>query len=413
MLKNRNGHDADQLGFDMPSPQSKRARTSAESKPLRLRVAGLFAGIGGVELGLSRSGHESSLLCEFDAAANSVLDARFPEVQRHGDVTTLKKLPKGTDLITAGFPCQDLSQAGKTAGISGARSGLVGEVFRLLEAKKTPWVLLENVPFMLQLAKGQALDVIVAELERLGYSWAYRVLDSRAFGVPQRRERVFLLASRVGDPRDYLLTDDAGEQPEPGPEDKAFGFYWTEGLRGLGAAIDAVPTLKGGSTIGIPSPPAILMPNGEIVKPDIRDMERMQGFAVDWTKPAESAVKRGYRWKLVGNAVTVNTAAWIGRKLANPGVYDSSNDPVMRRKTAWPRAAWGMNGARHTAHVSAWPVVTARPPLAEFLKYEPEPLSARATAGFLDRASRGSLRFPPGFLNAVRAHLGRMSAQAA
>jgi DNA (cytosine-5)-methyltransferase 1 len=290
---------------------------------------------------------------------------------------------------------------------------LVAEVFRLLESQKVPWLLLENVPFMLQLGGGRALDLIVAELERLGYRWAYRVLDSRAFGVPQRRQRVFLLASKVGDPRDYLLTDDHGPLPELAPEGRALGFYWTEGVRGLGAAIDAVPTLKGGSTIGIPSPPAILMPSGEVVKPDIRDVERMQGFEADWTKPAEAVEKRGYRWKLVGNAVTVDVAAWIGRKLAKPGSYDPTNDPVMRRKGAWPHAAWGMNGERHVAYVSAWPVVTPRKRLEEFLEYEPELLSARATAGFLERASRSALRFPPGFLQAVRAHLERMTSRAA
>ncbi|MBL8922192.1 MAG: DNA (cytosine-5-)-methyltransferase [Myxococcaceae bacterium] len=406
--------NSNQLDLLAPLARSRnRGRPKRASPPLRLGVAGLFAGIGGVELGLARGGHETTLLCEFDLAANAVLEERFPRLMRHGDVRTLVRVPRETDLIAAGFPCQDLSQAGKTAGISGARSGLVGEVFRLLEKQQVPWVLLENVPFMLQLAKGEALDVIVAELERLGYAWAYRVLDSRAFGVPQRRERVFLLASRVGDPRDYLLTDDEGPPEEPDRHGRAFGFYWTEGIRGLGAAIDAVPTLKGGSTIGIPSPPAILMPDGSIVKPDIRDIERLQGFAVDWTKPAEAVTRKGYRWKLVGNAVTVDTASWIGRKLANPGHYDSSNDPLLRRRGAWPRAAWGVAGHRHVAHVSAWPVVTRRKPLAEFLRYEPELLSARATAGFLERASRGSLRFPDGFLDAVRAHLARVSSRAA
>lgn len=397
----------------LPTSLPRRQRTHPASRPLELGVAGLFAGIGGVELGLSRNGHETTLLCEFDASANAVLDERFPGLKRHGDVRTLRRLPSGTELITAGFPCQDLSQAGKTAGISGARSGLVGEVFRLLENNRVPWVLLENVPFMLQLAKGQALDVIVAELERLGYDWAYRVIDSRAFGVPQRRERVFLLASKVGDPRDYILTDDVGVPEEPNPNGRAFGFYWTEGVRGLGAAVDAVPTLKGGSSLGIASPPAILMPDGDIVKPDIRDMERLQGFKADWTKPAENATKRGYRWKLVGNAVTVDTAAWLGKKLATPGDYDSTNDPVLHRKGAWPKSAWGIKGERHRAFVSAWPLVTKRPRLEEFLKFPTEPLSVRATAGFLTRATRGSLRFPNGFLDAVRAHLSRMTAKAA
>src|SRR5205085_1161789 len=108
------------------------------------------------------------------------------------------------------------------------------------------------------------------------------------------------------DPRDVLLTQDIGEPEPQDPRGLACGFYWTEGVRGLGWAVNAVPTLKGGSSIGIPSPPAVLMPNGAIVKPDIRDLERMQGFDVDWTKPAERIVRKGHRWKLVGNAVTVD-----------------------------------------------------------------------------------------------------------
>lgn len=72
----------------------------------------------------------------------------------------------------------------------------------------------------------------------------------------------------------------------------AFGFYWTEGTRGLGAAVDAVPTLKGGSTIGIPSPPGILLPGGRVVTPRIEDAERLQGFEAGWTEPAEAVADR-------------------------------------------------------------------------------------------------------------------------
>lgn len=413
MVSDDRGSSSAGTQIDWVESQPRESSGTTRSKPLQLGVAGLFAGIGGVELGLGQSGHHPVLLCEWDAGANAVLDARFPSVKRHSDVTTLKQLPKDTEIITAGFPCQDLSQAGKTAGIEGSRSGLVGEVFRLLERKRVPWVLLENVPFMLQLSKGRALDVIIQALDHLGYDWAYRVLDSRAFGVPQRRERVFLLASKAGDPRDYLLSDDAGLPVEPSPDGLAFGFYWTEGIRGLGAAVDAVPTLKGGSTIGIPSPPAILMPDGRLVKPDIRDLERLQGFAADWTQPSEAIAKRGHRWKLVGNAVTVNTAAWVGSKLARPRAYDSSFDAPLRRSGAWPRAAWSVKGERRVSVASAWPVHTKRPSLVEFLKYPTEPLSAKATAGFLERAQRGSLSFPKGFLDRVQRHLTLMLGKAA
>ena len=91
------------------------------------------------------------------------------------------------------------------------------------------------------------------------------VVDARAFGLPQRRKRVLLLASRTRRPAPVLFADDAGEPPFAARAGVACGFYWTEGIRGLGWAVDAVPTLKGGSTIGIPSPPAIWLPDGGIV----------------------------------------------------------------------------------------------------------------------------------------------------
>jgi DNA (cytosine-5)-methyltransferase 1 len=376
-----------------------------------LQVAALFAGVGGVEAGLHQAGHRTSLFCEIDSAALAVLEERFAGTPLHADVRTLSGIGE-VDLLTAGFPCQDLSQAGGTRGMDGEHSSLVSHVFRILEERRVPWVLLENVPFMLQLARGRALDYIVTELERLGYRWAYRVMDSRAFGLPQRRERVFLLASLDSDPRSVLFGEDAGPEQKKGSiGEMAFGFYWTEGNRGLGWAVDAIPTLKGGSTIGIPSPPAILLPSGEIVKPDIRDAERLQGFEADWTRPAEQVGRKSHRWKLIGNAVSVPSAAWIGRSLARAREeFPVAAYPVKVGKS-WPKAAWNVGAGRFGAKLSTWPVRTAAAPLTEFLRYEPIPLSRKATAGFFSRAKASSLRFAPGFLEAVETHLRRMEAE--
>lgn len=377
-----------------------------------LRTAGLFAGIGGIEIGLRRFGHSTSLLCEIDPAAQSVLRARFRGVPIEENIKNLRELPPDVELVAGGFPCQDLSQAGPTIGIEGERSGLVGEIFRLLRTRRTPWVLLENVSFMLQLQRGRALEEIVATFEELGYFWAYRVVDSRFTGIPQRRERVYIVATTEGDPRRVLLSEDAG-----GPNgidrkewwEAPCGFYWTEGLRGLGWTYNAVPTLKGGSTIGIPSPPAIIFPDSRIGKPDIRDAERLQGFAANWTQPAEAVARPGHRWKLIGNAVTVDVAAWIGERLANPMDYDCSADSPLPPGRPWPRAAWGHAGHRYRSNVSSWPRTQKRRALDSFLRFPIQPLSRRAAAGFRQRTSRSSLRFPPGFLAAVDAHIRETS----
>lgn len=379
-----------------------------------LRVVGLFAGIGGVELGLSAAGHGAVLFSELDPFAGAVLKAHFPDVEIVPDVRDVRTLPP-CDLVAAGFPCQDLSQAGRTAGIGGARSGLVGEVLRLVRDHDPKWLVLENVPFMLALDGGRGMTVLTHWLNQLGFRWAYRVVDTRAFGLPQRRRRVILLASRSEDPRDVLFVDDAGVRDPSSEAPSAYGFYWTEGSRGLGWAEDAVPTLKAGSTIGIPSPPAVWVPStGVVGTPDIRDAERLQGFPVDWTAPAMNVTgsRQGTRWRLVGNAVSVPVTRWLGSRLSAPAVYDSTFDPPLRSKQKWPNAAWSLGGDIHVATVSEWPLDVPSSSLVEFLENPLRPLSSRAASGFHRRAAASTLNFAPGFLDAVERHLETMSATA-
>jgi DNA-cytosine methyltransferase len=187
--------------------KDKSVTISAKRPPLR--VAGLFAGIGGVEYGLAAAGHDTTLRCEIDDAAGAVLSAHYPDVPLVPDVRDVRNV-SGIDLLAAGFPCQDLSQAGRTAGINGKKSGLVGEVLRLVRDFDPRWLLLENVPFMLALDGGRGMLYLTTWLSNLGFRWAYRVVDTRAFGLPQRRQRVLLLASRSEDPRNVLFADDAG-----------------------------------------------------------------------------------------------------------------------------------------------------------------------------------------------------------
>lgn len=217
-----------------------------------MKMAGLFAGIGGIERGFHDalgSRVETVLLCESWDAAQTVLSARFPGVPIHPDVRELRSLPADLDVLAAGFPCTDLSQAGRTAGIGGSQSGLVEHVFEALRVTaaskgRTPWLLIENVPNMLVLDGGRAMAYLVEELERLGFRWAYRVVDSRFTGVPQRRRRVILVASATEDPRAVLFGQDVGVPDLAGLDETIFGFYWTEGRGALGGRKTRSPPSK-------------------------------------------------------------------------------------------------------------------------------------------------------------------------
>ncbi|MBZ9797766.1 DNA cytosine methyltransferase [Mesorhizobium sp. ES1-4] len=366
----------------------------------QMAVVGLFAGVGGLEQGFHSQGHQSVLLCDVDPRAREILALRFPRAALVDDVRALRSLPN-CDVLTAGFPCQDLSQVGRRRGISGPNSGLIDVVLNLLaKAKPGPtWLVLENVPFMLSLDSGRAINRIVTALEAMGFAWAYRTVDARAFGLPQRRRRVVILASRMKDPRPALLGVDAAA---PQPDERgshACGFYWTEGNTGLGWAIDATPPLKGGSALNIPSPPAIWFPLRRLIAvPTIEDAERLQGFEAGWTHvPGEDAQRARQRWRLVGNAVSVPFAGWVARRLMTMDGYDADGDPDLADQARWPGAAWGMDGRRGKASVSEWPEMATQQHLATFLTHGVKALSRRATAGFLSRLERSKLRYEEAF----------------
>lgn len=382
-----------------------------------LRVAGLFAGIGGIERGLQRSGYEGALFCEIDPLAQAVLRTNYPHARIAPDITTLDRLPE-VDVVTAGFPCQDLSVAGKRAGIHGSSSGLVNHLFRILSNPKTPrfrWLVIENVPYMLSLDRGRGMAHLTKHLEALGFIWAYRVVDARSFGIPQRRSRVYLVASQRHDPRQVVFADEHGSIPVDDDTDPRlgvpYGFYWTEGLRGVGWAGNSVPPIKGGSGLGIPSPPAVwISRTGEIGTIDLRDAERLQGFPANWTKPAESVTgaRPSARWRLVGNAVCVAVPAWIGTRLRRPGNVTS---PWRRWSPGgpWPRAAWGYNGKVFEVDATRYPVRRTYRGIEEFLRFPLKPLSERATLGYLKRARKCWWYISPRFLGDVERHLTKMT----
>jgi DNA (cytosine-5)-methyltransferase 1 len=211
----------------------------------------VFSGIGGFDLGLERSGWRCAGQIEVDPFCGRVLARHWPNVPRWGDVTTFdsawlqlaeRRGPErgtrrarnigeepdssrtagvwGIDLLCGGFPCQDLSIAGHRAGLSAARSGLFFEFVRLAGELRPRWILLENVPGLFSSNGGRDFALILHTLDQLRYGVSWRVLDSRYFGVPQRRRRVFLVGHLgAACPVEVLFEPEGGERDiAPGGE---------------------------------------------------------------------------------------------------------------------------------------------------------------------------------------------------
>jgi DNA (cytosine-5)-methyltransferase 1 len=163
-----------------------------------LTVGSLFSGIGGIELGLERTGHFRTIWnCEIDPYASAVLKKHWPEVPNLGDITKVDwNGVQKPDLICGGFPCQDISQAGGQAGLrKGKRSGLWSEYAKAIRVLRPRFALIENVPALSYLG----LDVVLSDLASCGYDAEWTLISAQSVGAPHIRERLFVCAYSVRD----------------------------------------------------------------------------------------------------------------------------------------------------------------------------------------------------------------------
>jgi DNA (cytosine-5)-methyltransferase 1 len=154
--------------------------------------------------------------CEIDKFCGSILGKHWPKVLRYGDIREMKNADVPiSDLWTGGFPCQDVSLArmGPRAGLKGKKSGLFFEFVRLVEQGRPAVILIENVPGLLSSHGGRDFEIVIRTLAKLGYGVGWRVLNSRYFGVPQSRQRVYIVGchrDRQG-PGEILFDPECGE----------------------------------------------------------------------------------------------------------------------------------------------------------------------------------------------------------
>jgi DNA (cytosine-5)-methyltransferase 1 len=343
----------------------------------------LFSGIGGLEDAQT----PPVLACELDEAARELLGRRFPSTELHDDVTTLA--PPSAEVVAGGWPCQDISVAGLRRGLAGERSGLFFQLLRVAAEAGARTIVAENVPNLLSLEGGAAFDLVLASLVDSGYEYvAWRTINAREFGLPHERRRVFIIASRDREIALALhrpLPSAVRETTQASPG--AAGFYWTGGLQSICYSSGFVPTLKVGSALSIPSPPAVHFDN-VVRKATAAEALRLQGFdAAEFT-----GIDDKHLYRMAGNAVAAPVGHWVFESLggANPG-------PV------------AMTGFGYTAEHGFYEGDTKRvvsheeAPLASNLRdvldlEDREPLSERAAAGLLRRLVRSGKPCPSDLL---------------
>jgi DNA (cytosine-5)-methyltransferase 1 len=383
----------------------------------------LFSGCGGMDLGLERAGITAVAHCEIDPKARPVLRRHWPDTPIVEDVRDVGACacdvllddrrndadadvqgartdtdgrhraghsvatgcvvdrtggrcdrcggfrPGAVDLVHGGFPCQDISVAGHRKGLGGERSGLWWEFHRILAELRPRWCVIENVAGLLSSNGGRDLGAILGALGDLGYGWAYRVLDGRHFGVPQRRRRVFIVGHLGGVGGAQVLLEPEGVRRNPAPGREAgedVAALTANGVGTCGAddnqgqAGHLLPTLTGTvTTTWAKGPGNTQVEEGHVIPvavsqnqrgevrtsdtapslavgggkpgqgyPAVHDglavrrltpveCERLMSYPDDWTRWADDGaeIADSHRYRMCGNGVVSNVAEWIGRRI--------------------------------------------------------------------------------------------------
>jgi len=286
-----------------------------------LKFIELFAGIGGFRLGLEKNEKYKCLWAnEVDKYACQIYRKNFGEKELvEGDI---RKISAGNipdhNLLTAGFPCQAFSIAGKRKGFNDTRGTLFFEICRIAKVKRPTLLLLENVKGLLNHKKGETFRIILDSLSELGYDCEWEVLNSKNFGVPHSRERVFIVGHLRGESGQKVFPI-GGIRETPHRQDgidfkiihNVYGGFGEKTVREFKKYSPTIRTSKGGGHL------PMIMKDNKIRKITPVECERLQGFPDNWTE----GISDIQRFKCLGNAVTVNVIAEIVEKLYEAREY--------------------------------------------------------------------------------------------
>lgn len=237
-------------------------RRPLPNRRLSPRVLDLFAGIGGFSLGLERAGMQTVGFCEIDQFCQQVLAKHWTGVPIHGDITTLAFKPGSADVITGGFPCQDVSLAGKRAGLAGSRSGLYRELVRAIRVVRPRHAIMENVAALLS----DGMGTVLGGLAEIGADAEWDCVPACAVGAPHERDRVWIVAHPHGlDGRAGAGRQDRAEAGDRVEARASSDVADANGLRGLQPTIsrDAVGLRAGDRAENAEHPDAARVGRGQ------------------------------------------------------------------------------------------------------------------------------------------------------
>jgi len=312
-----------------------------------MRYLSVFSGIEAASVAWHDFGWTPVGFSEIEPFPCAVLKHRFPNVPNYGDITRHAEWPLSAgdvDILIGGSPCQSFSRAGFKQGLADPRGNLALVFLAVADRLKPKWIIWENVPGALSSNGGEDFSTILWALAEIGYCCAWRVLDARHFGIPQRRRRIWLVGYRnpvtgLGDwrpPAEALFDEQPvlGHHPNIGTEEKDGSIsadacaeemlripvaFQPGNLRrkaGSDPSFEVFPTLKAG--IGDQSPHVAW--NGVARRLSAREVERVQGFPDDWTmigwkgKSSEECPDEP-RYTAVGNSMAVPCVRWVGSRI--------------------------------------------------------------------------------------------------
>jgi site-specific DNA-cytosine methylase len=343
-----------------------------------MKYISLFSGIGGLE----HPSVKPIIFCELDRACYRVLRRLSPSAEIVPDVVQFS--PPKADLVVGGFPCQDLSVAGKREGLRGANSGLFFQMTRVAREAKASHLVIENVPNLLRLGGGASMRAVLNELRSDWPFISWRTLNARQFGLPQQRTRVMVVASKSRESTLGLFRHIPEKAGAVLANPTAAGFYTTAGTRSICYSIGFVPTLKVGSSVGIPTPPGLHI-GASVRKASAAECIAFQGFPLDIFKD----VPDKDIFRQMGNAVPLPMGHFALSSVTTCENVSLKECESIEANGFYDGRLWLPLGLSNGSLATN---------LELFLSESSSSLSQRAASGLVRRLKRSGTRCPPSLL---------------